>query len=202
MNIKFKFVTTLYHDDVNKWKHFTRYWHFVRGIHRSPVNSAAQRSVTRTFDVFFDLRLNKRSSKQSWGWWFFETLSRSLWRHCSDRLWFFFLDESNIYDTHQLTPMPISAMGQVASRQQSHLTNPKMYLFHIGQCTIQNRNVPISALNGVLWGMDRCIVRFVRLAYCWGRYPGTLVSSPVPATHLKIGHPYMKSTGAHSSNEL
>ena len=27
------------HDDVTKWKHFPRYWPFVRGIHRSPVNS-------------------------------------------------------------------------------------------------------------------------------------------------------------------
>ena len=27
------------HDDVVKWKHFPRYWPFVRGIHRSPVNS-------------------------------------------------------------------------------------------------------------------------------------------------------------------
>ena len=36
--------------------------------------------MTRSFDVFFDLRLNKRLSKQSWGWWF-ETLSPSLWRH-------------------------------------------------------------------------------------------------------------------------
>ena len=30
---------------------------------------------------FFDLRLNKQLSKHSWGWWF-ETLSRPLWRHC------------------------------------------------------------------------------------------------------------------------
>ena len=28
----------------------------------------AQRPVTQSFDVFFDLRLNKRLSKQSWGW--------------------------------------------------------------------------------------------------------------------------------------
>ena len=28
------------HDDVIKWKHFPRYWPFVRGIHRSPVNSS------------------------------------------------------------------------------------------------------------------------------------------------------------------
>ena len=40
----------------------------------------AQRPVTRSFDVFFDLCLNKRLSKQSWDWWF-ETLSRPLWRH-------------------------------------------------------------------------------------------------------------------------
>ena len=42
-----------------------------------------QRLVTRSFDVFFDLRLIKRLSKQSWGWWF-ETPLRSLWRHCND----------------------------------------------------------------------------------------------------------------------
>ena len=95
--------TTLHLDGVIKWEHFPRYWPFVRGIHRSPVifhaqkpvtlaicagNSPvpgefpAQRHVTRSFDVFFDLRLNKRLSKQSWGWWF-EAPSRSLWRHCN-----------------------------------------------------------------------------------------------------------------------
>ena len=36
--------------------------------------------MTRNFDVFFDLRLNKALSKQSWGCWF-KTLSRPLWRH-------------------------------------------------------------------------------------------------------------------------
>ena len=30
---------TNYHDDVIKWKNFPRYWPFVRGIHRLPVNS-------------------------------------------------------------------------------------------------------------------------------------------------------------------
>ena len=29
----------IHHDDVIKWKHFPRYWPFVRGIHRSPLNS-------------------------------------------------------------------------------------------------------------------------------------------------------------------
>ena len=45
-----------------------------------PGEFPTQRPVTRSFDVFFDLRPNKRLSKQSWGWWF-ETPSRSLWRH-------------------------------------------------------------------------------------------------------------------------
>ena len=42
----------------------------------------AQRQVTRSFDIFFHLCLNKRLNKQSWDWWF-ETPSRSLWRHCN-----------------------------------------------------------------------------------------------------------------------
>ena len=50
----------------------------------SPVTgeSPSKRPGTRSFDVSFDLRLNKRLSKQSWGWWF-ETLLRPLRRHCN-----------------------------------------------------------------------------------------------------------------------
>ena len=68
------------HDDVIKWKHFPRNWPFVQG--NSPVTSEfpAQRPVTQSFDVFFDLHLNKRLSKQSRGWWF-ETPSCPLWHH-------------------------------------------------------------------------------------------------------------------------
>ena len=61
------------HDDVIKWKHFSRCWPV-------PGEIPTQRPVTGSFDVFLDLRLNKRLSKQSWGWWF-ESLSRPLWRH-------------------------------------------------------------------------------------------------------------------------
>ena len=99
------------HDNVIKWKHFPRYWPFVQGIHRSPVNSPASdtelwcflwsapwingwvnnreagdlRRHLAHYDVivmFFYLRLNKRLSKQSWRRWF-ETPSRSSWRHCN-----------------------------------------------------------------------------------------------------------------------
>ena len=50
------------------------------GEFTGPGEFPAQRPVTRSFDVFFDLRLNKRLSKQPWGWWF-ESLSGPLWRH-------------------------------------------------------------------------------------------------------------------------
>ena len=51
---------------------------------KSPVSGEfpTQRPVTRSFDVFFDLCLHKRLSKQSCGWWF-ETPASSLWRHCN-----------------------------------------------------------------------------------------------------------------------
>ena len=51
----------------------------------SPVTGEfpTQRPVTRSRDVFFDLCLNKRLSKQLRGWWL-ETTSRSLWHHCND----------------------------------------------------------------------------------------------------------------------
>ena len=50
----------------------------------SPVTGEfpSQGPVTRSFDVFFDPRLNKRLSKQSRRRWF-ETPSRSLWHLCN-----------------------------------------------------------------------------------------------------------------------
>ena len=42
----------------------------------------SQRSVTRSFDALFDVRLNKRCRKQSRRWWF-ETPLRSLCHHCN-----------------------------------------------------------------------------------------------------------------------
>ena len=53
------------------------------GEFTGPGEFPTQRPVTRSFDVFFDLPLNKRLSKQPWGW-SFETPSWSLWRHRND----------------------------------------------------------------------------------------------------------------------
>ena len=76
---------SIWHDDVIKWKHFPRKWPFVRGIHRSPVNSPHKGQWRGALMFFFYLRLNKRLRKQSWGWWF-ETPSRPSWHHRNGKL--------------------------------------------------------------------------------------------------------------------
>ena len=51
------------------------------GEFTGPGEFPTQRPVTRSFDAFFDLRLNKRLSKQPWGWWL---PSWPLWRQCNE----------------------------------------------------------------------------------------------------------------------
>ena len=67
------------HDDVIKWKLFR-----LSGLLCPPPTHHTQRPVTRSFDTFFDVRLNKPLSIHSWGWWV-EMPSCSLWRHCNER---------------------------------------------------------------------------------------------------------------------
>ena len=72
------------------WRHqietFSALLTLCAGIWPVSGKFPSQRPVTRIFDVFFDLRLNKRLSKQSWSGWF-KTPSRSLWRHCNVCRW-------------------------------------------------------------------------------------------------------------------
>ena len=66
------------------WRHqmetFSALLAICAGNSPVPCEFPAQRPVMQSFDVFFDLRLNKQLSKQSWGWWF-EMPSHSLWHH-------------------------------------------------------------------------------------------------------------------------
>ena len=85
------------------WRHqmetFSMLLAICAGNSPVPGEFPTQRSVTRSFDVFFDMRLNRRLSKQSWGWWF-ETLSRPFWRQCNVISYMFTLDSSDaICDT-------------------------------------------------------------------------------------------------------
>ena len=76
------------HDDFSKRKHFPRNWPYVKTIRRSPVNSPHKGQWRGALMFSLMWTLNKRLSKQSWGWWF-ETPSCSLWRHYNwrDGLW-------------------------------------------------------------------------------------------------------------------
>ena len=71
---------------VSWWRHQMEIFSALLAIcaGNSPVTGEfpSQRPVTRSFDVFFDLRLNKQLSIQSRPRWF-DTPSRSLWRHCN-----------------------------------------------------------------------------------------------------------------------
>ena len=70
------------------WRHqmetFSALLAFCAGNSPVPGEFPPQRPVTRSFDVFLDLCLNKPLSKQSGRWWF-ETPSRLLRRHCNVR---------------------------------------------------------------------------------------------------------------------
>ena len=68
-----------------------------------------QRPVTQSFDVFFDLRPNKRLSKQWWGWWF-KTPSCPLWRHCNDAFCFLGSFNGSAYNGLRMGNQSIEAM--------------------------------------------------------------------------------------------
>ena len=94
----------------------------------SPVTGEfpTQRPVTRSFDVYFDLRPNERLSKQSWGWWF-ETLSSPLWRH------------------RNATGASIDQAGISSSHKTEVLHILKVHVLHVAR--------PISKLNPILYPM-------------------------------------------------
>ena len=95
------------------WRHqmeaFSALLALCAGNSPVPDEFPTQRPVTRSFDVFFDLRPNKQLSKHSWGWWF-ETLSCSLWRHCNGTdiwtgSWF-----SYIYSLERFKPLILNLL--------------------------------------------------------------------------------------------
>ena len=104
----------------------------------SPVTGLfpTQRPVTRSFDVFFNLRVSKRLSTQSWGWWF-ETPSSSLWRHiCVTRpQWvkcstegITFLDKKQIQWGH--LNITISSYQSKGSHFQDKTVSRQIYLYN------------------------------------------------------------------------
>ena len=73
-------TTSWLHDDVIKWKHFPRYWPFMRettGHRWIPLTKASDAELS----FFFALRLDTRWANN---WDTGELRLRSLWRHCND----------------------------------------------------------------------------------------------------------------------
>ena len=72
MSCRYQMVSDGSHDDVIKWKHFSRYWPFVRGIHRS-----SQSPLTRSFDVCFDqtISIHNDSIAKLFQFWFAKNIN-------------------------------------------------------------------------------------------------------------------------------
>ena len=95
----------------NGWDETSSWWHcqmetfsaslaLCAGNSPVSVQSPSQRPVARSFDVFFDQRLNKRLSKQSRRRWF-ETRSFPLWRHSNVGL------QTQLFISHLIYPISI-----------------------------------------------------------------------------------------------
>ena len=134
----------------------------------------AQRPVMRSFDVFFDLRPNKRLSKQWWGWWF-ETLSSPLWRHCS-------VQNLKIYYKYKIAKLPQYFMNMFTinadihpygSRQSSHLRHGvtrttkarKKIIDKIEWCTLLTK--PICKEILILRSLDVKLVEMFNCLSIW-----------------------------------
>ena len=113
-----------------------------------PGEFSAQRPVTRSIDVFIDLRLNKRLSKQSWGWWF-ETLSHPLWRH------------SNVHSCQQVLSCKKCYLGEypafLSARTLTHLVSrDKGWYANANESLVSGR-----AMSGVKWNVLAAIWLYI-----------------------------------------
>ena len=79
-----KGMTNTYNiSQITRWRHqMETIFAWLTLCARNSLVNVPHKGQWRGALMCFYLCLNKRLSKQSWGWWF-ETLSRSLWRHCN-----------------------------------------------------------------------------------------------------------------------
>ena len=133
---------------ISWWRHqretFSALLAFCAGNSPVPGEFPTQRPVTRSFDVFFDPRPNKRLSKQSWAWWF-ETLSCSLWRHCNDHTF-----TVTSCDGYSVSTLPTT---RPFVQQLSH-ANSDFCLAHKGPLTHWGRATHICVIKLTIIGSD------------------------------------------------
>ena len=150
-----------------KWKHFSRYWPV-------PGEFPEQRPVTRSFD-FPDLRLNKRLSKQSRGWWFETPRHRA---HYDVIVMQWNMKPGSHFRDHHLVTLPCShtsanSIGLIHKSQNAPVPYPTNALFRTEMCTFLFWMEHFG-----IW--NRCILGFMTFVYwrsgsCrWNRSPHKL----------------------------
>ena len=151
-----------------------------------PDEFPTQRPVTRSFDVFFELCLNKRLSKQLRGWWF-EMPSFSFWRHCNVCL---------LYGTNLVCCQKLEAL--VIMMKFQHIQAWKIFLNE--DCCILNQ-ILIFLLSVFL----RVQLHEPRIFYPSGHWPETVTNAHVSAhfryslgasvisTHIRTEGLYVKT---------
>ena len=104
------------HDDVIQWKYFPRDWPFVRGIHRSPVNSPHKGQWRRA--LMFSLIC-------VWFYWlWFETPSWSLWRQCNECVFYGISHGHYTVISHQLwNTIHLLERYRIANRNHYNIDN-------------------------------------------------------------------------------
>ena len=162
----------------------------IRAGH-SPVSGEfpAQRPVTRSFDVFFDLRLNERLSKHSWGWWL-ETPSRPLWRPSKEEMWChviikFIWEAPAYFCTETLPNINTRHIGDEISSKENNADKKTFYrlLGHVGSfithrcCEVLKVSIIFTWLD-----MDKNIFSQNKLPNNWGRHNIVYLNT----THLKL----------------
>ena len=113
-----------------------------------PGEFTAQRPMTRSFDVFFDLRLNKRLSKQWWCWC-------PLWCHCNVQLFSVICENKGLNTTidfclHSSHTYPVSLvhsfdkLGYHLVNKQSISLKLLFQQFHLTLCFHEHEALYVS----------------------------------------------------------
>ena len=107
---------------------------------------AGNSPVTRSLDVSFDLHLNKHLSNQPWGWWF-ETPSRSLWRHSDENIDMYqcTLSRISVSAIYEAEPIGVNKCAYWCKSIEIHTVEPLYNTIVFHQNT--HKRHPIAILN-------------------------------------------------------
>ena len=128
-------ITAWIRSSISWWRHLIKTFPVLLALRtgNSPVTDEfpSQRPVTQSFEVFFNLRLNKRLCKQSRRWWF-QTSWRSLSRHfpnvngCTVEVW----EEVSNFISHCSVKWNCLPLPKLQRCNRWRLGNGKLILSH------------------------------------------------------------------------